>query len=397
MEEEKIKVTCQGKIYDVIKKGKSYSLKLPSKGTRDVNITGTAKGSLRYMESDGDKADSFLWIKYRKDGHMEYSDHTMSDSKISEDVYTPNNYIMGTIDEPARNLYNIAKQIEGYEKIGVSPIEVLELRYKMMGMALKMLGYESVSQVLKGEPNPDISVVDLNKTIQFIEKYPAFAQYVTKGEYARLAMVDVTVPENFDKEKFKEEFVSAKKMLAEEEQSHTSRAEFFANIRHPMIKPDFALGMQDKVSSSSWESYSEVVKKLGKLILSYNADLLAPAEKMQIIQATSLDKMEMEHSAFLITQVPEMDEALAAESYFFIDEVEDLERKVEDDLKDERTRNSNPGKLMKQFVDDLKAEVDDRKNGIERRDFYRNVYPYDKKRRREFPKDRDDEDPIFGD
>ena len=131
-----------------------------------------------------------------------------------------------------------------------------------------------------------------------------------------------------------------------------------------MIKSDFALGMKEKMSSYDWESYSDTVKKLGKLILGFNADLLAPAEKMKIVQATSLSKMDMEHQIFSITQIPEMDEALAAESYYFIEEVDSLDRKIEEDLKDDRTRNSTPGKLMKQFVDELKVESEDRKKGI---------------------------------
>ena len=155
--------------------------------------------------------------------------------------------------------------------------------------------------------------------------------------------------------------------------------------------------MKDKVPSYDWKSYSEIVKKLGKLVLSFNADLLAPAEKMSLVQMTSLDKMDMEHQIFLITQGPEMDEAIAAESYFFMGEVDEIDRKMQEDLKDERTKNSTPGKLMQQFVSDLKEEVDDRKKAIERRDYYRNVYPYDKKRRKVSPKRKEDEDPIYGD
>ncbi len=372
MEEEKVKVTYNGRMYDASKYGSGYSLYIDG-----GYITNSSDG-WRFSFSDSEHPDYFFWIKYRKDGYMEYANDMMKRPGFSDGVYKPDTYCMGTIEDSARTLYYVSKQLEAHEKMGVSPVEVLELRYRMLGMTLKMLGYESVSQVLHGEPNPDISVVDLNRAVEFIEKYPAFAQYVTKGGYSSSPTVEVSIPADFDKEKFKEEFVEAKRMLEEEERAFDSRTEFFTNIRHPMIKSDFGLGMKEKMPSYDWKTYSETVKKLGKLVLGFNADLLAPAEKMKIVQATSLKKMDMERQTFLITQVPEMDEALAAESYYFIEEVESLDRKMQEDLQDERTRNSTPGKVMQQFVNELQVEVDDRRKGIERRDYYRNVYPYEK-------------------
>lgn len=391
MEEEKVKVTYNGRMYEATRRGSTYWL-----NTSNGIISNTDEG-WRLMCTEDEHPDYFFWIKYKKDGYMEYANDMMRMPGSSDGVYDPRYTDMGTIDESAKELYYIAKQLEGHEKLGVSPVEVLELRYKMMGMALKMLGYESVSQVLHGEPNPDVSVMDLNRAVQFIEQYPAFSQYVTKGGYASSPTVEVSVPSDFDQESFIEEYKTARQALEEEEKYYESRAEFFENVRHPMIKSDFALGMKEKMPSYDWESYSDTVKKLGKLILGFNADLLAPAEKMKIVQATSLSKMDMEHQIFSITQIPEMDEALAAESYYFIEEVDSLDRKIEEDLKDDRTRNSTPGKLMKQFVDELKVESEDRKKGIERRDYYRNVYPYDKSRKKVSPKRKDDDDPVFGD
>ncbi len=388
---EKVKVSYNGRMYEADKSGSSYSIYVGG-----GNIYSSSEG-WRYSFSDSEHPDYFFWIKYRKDGYMEYCNDLMRRPGLSDGVYKPDSYTMGTLEDSARTLYYVSKQLEAYEKLGVAPAEVLELRYKMMGMALKMLGYQSVLQVLQGEPNPDVSVMDLNRAVQFIEQYPAFSQYVTKSGYVSSPIVDIHIDGEIDKEKFKEEFFSTKKRVEEEEKNYNSRNEFFNDLRHPMIKPDFLLGMKDKMHPVDWENYSDTVKKLGKLILSFNADLLAPAEKMKIVQGTTLDRMEMEHQIFSITQVPEMDDALAAESYYFIDEVDNLDRKIELDLNDDRTRNSAPGKVMKQFVDELQVEVDDRRKGIERRDYYRHVYPYDKSRKKSFAKNKDDEEPVFGD
>lgn len=389
--EEKVKVTYRGRMYEVTKHGSSYSL-----GTGRGYITNSADG-WRLTEVDGEHPEDFFWLKYGKDGYMEWANDMMRRPGRSDGKYNPDYTDMGFLDEPARKLYHIAKQVEAYEKLGVAPAEVLELRYRMMGMTLKMLGYRSIDQVLHGEPNSDVALMDLDRVVKFIEKYPAFAQYITKGGYSSSPTVDMKIPEDIDKEKFKQEFDAAKAALEEEEQYYSSRAEFWGNLKHPMIKPDFCSDMKDKVSSHDWADYSETVKKLAKVILSLNADLLAPAEKMSLVQMTSLDKMEVEHQIFLVTQAPEMDDAITAESYFFISEVDALDQKMKEDLKDDRTRNSTPGKLMQQFVTELQEEVGDRKKGIERRDYYRNVYPYDKKRKKISPRKRDDEDPRYGD
>lgn len=389
--EEKVKVTYNGRMYEASKHGSSYGLNIAG-----GYISGSSS-EWRYSFSDSEQPDYFFWIKYRKDGYMEYANDMMRRPGLSDGVYKPDSYTMGTLEDSARTLYYVSKQLEAYEKIGVAPAEVLELRYKMMGMTLKMLGYRSIDQVLHGEPNSDVALMDLNRVVQFIEKYPAFSQYITKGGYSSSPTIDINIPEDFDKEKFMQEFNAAREALEEEDRYYDSRAEFWGNIKHPMIKPDFCSDMKGKVPSSDWTDYSETVKKLGKLILSLNADLLAPAEKMSLVQMTSLDKMDMEHQIFLITQSPEMDEAIAAESYFFMGEVDSLDKKMQEDLQDERTRNSTPGKLMQQFVSELKEEAEDRRKGIERRDYYRNVYPYDKKRKKTSPKKRDDEDPRYGD
>lgn len=393
--DEKVKVTYQGKVLEALKTGDRYLLRTPQRGSLYGAIS-NSKDGWTLMEADSEHPDYFFWIKLKNDGRIEFANDLMRRSEFSDGVYDPEYTDMGTISEPTKNFYYAAKQLEGHKKLGIAPFDILELRYKMMGMTLKMLGYQSVSQVMNGEPNPDISVMDLNRAVQFIEQYPAFSQYVSKSGYSS-PVINVTVPDDLDKEKIKEQFEDVKKAIEAEEQYYASRGEFFTNVRHPMIKPDFCLGMKDKVAPDDWQSYTDIVKRLGKLILSINSDLLPPMDKMRVVQAASLSQEEIEHQISLITQIPEMDEALAIESYYFMDEVDSLEKDVLSDLHDDRTRNSTPGKLMKQFSDELKVEAADRKKAIQRRDYYRNIYPYDKTRKKAEPKKKDEEEPVFGD
>lgn len=388
-ENEKVKVTYEGKILEATKTKNGYRLNLPSQGDLRSCIYESEEG-YTLANTSVEHMDYYFWIKLRNDGWMEFKNDLMRRTEFSDGKYDPKTSDMGVLDECSRELYYVAKQFEGHKKLGVSPIEVLDLRYKMMGMALKMLGYQSVSQVLDGEPDPDVSIMDLNRAVQFIEQYPAFGQYVSKDSSPRM---NITIPDDFNKEDFQNQFKAAKQLLEDEESYYGSRNEFFSNVRHPMIKSDFCQGMKSKIPPEDWKCYSETIKKLAKLILSFNSDLLPPEDKMRIIQSVSINQEAMDHQISLVTQVPEMDEALAVESYYFIEETKNLRQKVQDDLLDGRTRDSNPGKVMRQFVDELKLEVEDRKKGIQRRDYYRNVYPYDKTRKNKYK----DEDPIFGD
>lgn len=370
--EEKIKVIYNGRMSEATKNGDTYNFH-----TSNGIISNLDEG-WRLLCTDSEQPEYYFWIKYRNDGYMEYTNDMMTNVGVSDRVYNPDCYCMGVIEDSARELYYIAKQLEGHKKLGVSPFEVLELRYKMMGMALKMLGYESPNQVLHGEPNPDSSVIDLNSAVTFIENLPAFAQYVSKGGDITSPTLEVDIPLDFDRAAFQEEYATARQLLEHEAEIYNGRAEFFNDIRHPMIKSDFCLGMKDSMSPSDWASYSQKVKKLGHLVLRLNADFLAPAEKMRIAQATSLDNEGVKYEISKITQDAEIDEALTAESYYFMEEVDSLSRKIDYDLRDEVTRNSTPGKTIRQFVSDLQAECKDRKLGIERRDYMRNVYPYEK-------------------
>ena len=230
MEEEKVKVSYNGRMYEASKRGSSYSVYVGG-----ATITNSSEG-WKYICSDSEQPDYFFWIKYRKDGYMEYANDLMRRPGISDGVYRPDSYCMGTIEDSARTLYYVSKQLEAHEKIGVAPAEIMELRYKMMMMSLRMLGYKSAEDVLHGEPNSDVALMDLDRVVQFIEKYPAFSQYVSKGGYSSSPTIDVNIPQDFDKEKFKQEFDEAKAALDTEMEYYSERADFWGRIKHELAK-----------------------------------------------------------------------------------------------------------------------------------------------------------------
>lgn len=390
MVEEKIMVTYQGKYAEAVKTDTNYNVKLPVLGNKYGSIYNTSDG---WVLEEIDKVDQkyFSRIKLRNDGKIEYETDTMEKPTISDNKFNPENPNIGELSEKALNLFYVVKQIAGYEKLGVPPIAVLQLRYKILALSLNMLGYQSVGQIISGEPSPEKSIMDLNRAVQFIEQYPALAQYVTKVVIGKTPSVDVSLSKCADKSAFMEQFEEAQKAFFLEKSYHSERSEFLENIREPLIKPDFCIGMRENIDPRDWGTYSQTVKRLGKLLLSFNSDLLPPVERMRIIQGAHLSQDDVEHQVSLITQTAEMDEVLGIESYYFFREHEKFEEKMQREVNNEST-----SKLVKRFRVQLNSEEEERKKAIQRRDYFRKVYPYSSKEEREKNKKKKDDAPIFG-
>ena len=229
--------------------------------------------------------------------------------------------------------------------------------------------------------------MDLDHAIRYIERYPAFAQYVSRIRYTGLETVMVNTPEDFSKEEFRIEFEKAKNDYENESAYVDDRLFEIERRRHDMLLPDFCKGMksflqkrggQKRGEPTSWDEYSDTTRKLAKLILGFNADLLSAQEKMRVVQATSLNQVELLHQISLITEPAEMDEVLAEESYFFLEEAKRFSAKMMEDTSPKRVVDSTVAKLMLELAGETLEEAEDRKRAIVTRDYLRNVYPYEK-------------------
>ena len=94
MEEEKVKVSYNGRMYEASKRGSSYSVYVGG-----ATITNSSEG-WKYICSYSEQPDYFFWIKYRKDGYMEYANDLMRPGTIRRsihaNVYTPTRSIPPT-------------------------------------------------------------------------------------------------------------------------------------------------------------------------------------------------------------------------------------------------------------------------------------------------------------
>ena len=395
MTEEKINVFFKGEILQATKKYGTYSIDLPGPSNLKRVLFSTDEGwEFSETEIDG-STDSYFWMRMNNDGSVTYANDMTDSVKTIETHYHPDFSDLGNLNNLGKEMYGIIQQLEGYEKLGISPSDILDLRKKILGLSLTMLGYDNVNSIFYTDPNPDESIMDLNHTIQYLEKYPALAQYVTRMKYSGVDTVIVNTPPGFSQEQLKMDFEQAQEDYNKETAYVSERLYEIRRRRDEFVLPDFCKGLkpflqkrggQRKGEPTSWDEYSETTRNLAKLVLGFNSDLLPAHERMRVVQSTSLNDVELLHHVSLLTEPAEMDEVLAEESYFFIHESERLAAKVKKDLADERTSDSTPGVIMKGLVEETSQEAEERMNAIQNRYYYRNVYPYDKTRKIDFGK-----------
>lgn len=400
---EKVNVFLKGEVLEATRdENGNYYLSLPTPPSSKLRRTLTNfEDGWIFSEDDSEHPDSYFWMKMYNDGTVEYTNDRMDRTQIATKDYNPDFSDLGTLNNLGKEVYGIIQQLEGYEKLGVAPNDVLDLRKKIMGLSLKMLGYEDRNSIFYTEPNPDDSILDLDHTVKYLERYPALAQYVTRVKYSGLDTVMINIPEGGSKEEFQEMYQAAKEDYEREVAYASERLYEIGRRRDPFLLPDFGKGMKKflerkgggrRGQPNEWDEYVDTTKKLSKLVLGFNADLLPAHEKMRVVQSTSLNQVELLHQVSLITEPAEMDEVLASESYYFINEAERLSKIVQEVLGDERTENSTPGNIMKELAEVSSQEAEDRKKAIKDRYYYRNIYPYDTTRKVKTNRKKEDEE-----
>lgn len=402
---EKVKVSYKGTILEAIRnEDGTYRLDLPSEGSVKSFISNLEDGWRIYEYDEEYIADSYSWIKIRNDGTVEYASDMTHKVKILETDYNPNLSDLGYLDEVVRDLYDVSQQLEGYEKLGISPVDVIELRTDIMRLSLEMLGYKDIQDVFHGEPNPDSSIMDLEHAIKYLERYPALAQYVSKDKGRKLESVKVDVPSDISRDDFKNLFEEAQSDYNDEKAYLTDRKYEIDRRRDELILPDFCKGLKKKldfdrtvrkngnlVTQNDWEDYVETTRNLAKLVLGFNADLLSAQERNNVVQGTSLNQVELLHQVSLITEPKEIDTVLDVESRFFIEEARRLYEKAQTDSNaDQYTQNSSVGKLIKELAAETLGEAIKRTQSIKDRDYYRNIYPFDSSRKKTLKRAEDD-------
>lgn len=400
---EKVNVFLKGEVLEATRdeNGNYYlSLQTPPSSKLRRTLTNFEDGWI-FSEDDSEHPDSYFWMKMYNDGTVEYTNDRMDRTQIATKDYHPDFSDLGTLNNLGKEVYGIIQQLEGYEKLGVAPNDVLDLRKKILGLSLKMLGYENVNSIFYTDPNPDSSILDLEHAVKYIERYPALAQFVTRMKYSGLDTVNVNLPEGISKEEFQQMYQESKEDYDREVEYTSERLYEFERRRDTFILPDFGKGLKaflERKGSvrrnrpNEWNQYADTTKGLAKLLLGFNADLLSPNEKMRVVQSTSLNQVELLHQVSLITEPAEMDEVLASESYYFINEAERLSKRVQEVLGDERTESSTPGNIMKELAEVSSQEAEDRKKAIKDRYYYRNIYPYDTTRKVKTNRKKEDEE-----
>ena len=389
MAEEKINVLYKGKIIEVVKDEQgSYCVDLPA----PEHLTRTLRsfeGGWQFDEYETSNPSSYCWLKLTDDGMLEFANDMSSKKSVLAQNYNPELSCLDIhtdLRDQAKEMYSVIKQVEGYEKLGVAPVDVITLRKNTLDLALKMLGYRDKNDVLFSEPNLDESIMDLSHAVDYLENFPVLGPYVERKK-SGIDIYEVKTPADFSKEKFKKDFKSAQEDYEKEVVYVAERKGDIDRRRDDFLLPDFCKGLkqfiQKKGTKTTWGNYFEAVKSLSKILLESNSDLLDFNLRSRIVQSVSSSRLEvMDRITRITLDRFGMNPILDAETEFFEHETIRLSVRVGEQISTDRTKDTTTAKIMKEVLEETYGEVERRREAIKNRDYHENIRPFDRSRKK---------------
>lgn len=380
---EKFNITYRGQLVEALETDSGEIIVgLPEQDGYRTTVVSCDQG-WRFIRTDNSDIEYHFWMQLDHNNNLEHGndvDRNQPGMKVSEYGYNPDTSYMGHLDDVAREFYCVVEQLRGYKKLGVSPIDLINLRKGILDRTLKFLGYDSPQDVLYGEPNPGKSIMDLEKAIVYLEKHPALSQYATKANYRGVESVKTKIPDpfKFNKEEFRNVVKAATTFLDIGNRNYDERMEYLSDKRNEWFLPDFCMDMKHGVDPDDWQHYVDITRAMAKLVLGFNADLLSPDQKMKIVQATGLEQLDLLDKVAMITDSDDVGRAIDIETYYFVDEAERYDRKVRPDAESSSVKGSNPSNVALRHIAENNAEAAKKLEKIKSRSYYRHDYLYRK-------------------
>ena len=380
---EKFNITYRGKeIVATRSSDGKFFVRLPEQDGYSTDVISNENGWM-FIRTDNSDIEYHFWMQLNDDGSLEHGndiDRNQPGRRVSDYKYNPDTSYMGHLDDVAKEFYGVVEQLRGYRQLGVSPIDIIKIRQEFLDLSLKMLGYNSIQDVFYGEPDPGNSIMDLERAIIFIEQQPALAQYATKVKHSKVESVATHNPDRWEykKENVVAMMERARKVIDVGKTYYDSRTAYLDDKRDYWLVPDFCSDMKSNVTTDDWEHYVDVTRRLGKLLLGFNADLLPAEFKMKVIQATSADQLKVLDDITAITDFEDAERAIDIESYYFMDEAARFEELMGAQLEDTYVSSSSTANIIKRHINENNAEYEKRAKKIKDRTYYRKEYLYRK-------------------
>ena len=344
---ETFKVKYKGQLADaIVTDSGMYAVQLPTrKGDRGTTYTERIvrrDNKWEFSSREDEHPDYFFTVGLYDDGTMEWQNDMSGGPKKTIEKFDPKFYDRNdTVECVCAEIYDIAKQFEEYEKLGISAEKVVNLRKVYLASMIKMLGYQSTDMVKK-EPDPNRSYLALGKVASMLERYKNLA---TMFSQMKPGLYSVNVPEGMSQEELKNIVFAVaadiksvnERMAAEDDLTQTKRG----------VLPTFGLTMREDLSEEEWSLYSTNVSRTAELLLELNYDIVPDMDKITLKDESKLDGLDLGDRISRLIDTKEFSEACNIEDNYVKAENDRLASEIDRLIDDsDRVINSSVGAAL---------------------------------------------------
>lgn len=319
----------------------------------------------RFTSTQDDDIEYYFHMWLKPDGRMAWAnDMTYGIEEFSQ-PFNPVYPNAGVLNDTASKLYSIVKQIEAYQNRNLPTTELFLLRQYYLTTSLKMLGYDSVDDVIENS-NVSRDYLGLNVIASQLEDYRSLSGLVVSagnlsGEEAFLCIA----PENIDRKKALELAKPVKEQIEDNIQFMQEQDSSLAQKR--TILPGYRTKMSEKVGVYSCDNYERAVRNAALLLLELNSDLLTPEqrERIGVEQFSCVEELALKDKISELIDSRDFNEACKVESRFAYDESIELIRRAKEVVAPRDTVQD-----MTKIIDEERKHSNDRKRSLDNHEKY---------------------------
>ena len=380
----------------------NYYITLPTRfgrgGTMYYDTISTDERGLRFTSMEDGNPDYYFHLWLQKDGRIAWVNDMQRRIQVCE-VFTPEFPNAGVLNETASKVYEVAKQIEEYEKVEIPiPVDtILETRKHNLAAVLHMLGFNSIEDVVNGNINDSAGYLPLNRLSEELRQadYSSLPIYVhSVGRAGSHDLVRYNLPEGKTLEDLERVYRVVEKTKNDNFEYIKEQDDWIDRKRGISFDYNALLSARLGNDGADWEKYSKALQDTAMLFLGLNSDLLSreQRERLKLPNVAKLSAIEFDDMISALIDSRTFNEACKIENEFAFEESSRLARKAEGQLEGvtPEMEEYRPIKDMRALLENERAEIAKRKAYI---DGEKTLYSSMGSRRKETkPKDKEDDD-----
>lgn len=264
---------------------------------------------------NGDEPTSIVWIT--NDGEIAFSDSQNGSVGWLGEKIDPDKQTDSPIYKRAQKLYDVLQNVVGpivaYENAPWTPEQVIELRKKQLSSFIKMLGYDSLSDIAKREePNAEYAL--LTRVGRRLEDYRSLT-FVKNDDLTIFGKFNYTtdIPEFYqaepdsviedgeeNKTKSATEVIDGYSKVIDKTEADFEEDLLFIRDKNEYLErsravlDDYFVNMKRRVPQDEWQKYYGVVLRTARLVMGLNYDIIPEELREGLIDYSGLSRRDIE-------------------------------------------------------------------------------------------------------